>query len=89
MSEIVVTYQLWDNASNNLIEDYYSERDAFDDIAKQIRVYGHDGIADWVLLRDDGVGQIVLVAEGDGLASRVLQTQGIPSDDQQAHLPGN
>lgn len=66
---MVTTYQLWDNASNNLIEDYYNEREALDFVQEEIGAYGPEAVSSWALLHDDGMGHVMLIAEGSALAS--------------------
>ncbi len=72
---MATTYQLWDNASNNLIEDYYTEREALDYIEEEIAAYGREAVASWALLRDDGVGHVTLLAEGDALPAYAHRTR--------------
>lgn len=64
---MATTYQLWDNASGNLIEDYYTEREALDYIIEEIDTYGSDAVCAWALLRDPGAGPVTMVAEGPEL----------------------
>ena len=61
------TYQLWDNASGNLIEDYASEREALDYVVEEIAAYGADAVHLWALLRDSGAGPVMMVAQGEEL----------------------
>ena len=68
---MATTHQLWDNASNNLIEDYYTEREALDYIEEEIEAYGREAVASWALLRDDGMGHVTLLAEGAVLPAYV------------------
>jgi hypothetical protein len=77
---MVTTYQLWDNTSNNLIEDYYNEREALDYVEEEIAAYGQEAVSSWALLRDDGMGHVTLIAEGSALAShaRRIPEAGIP-----------
>ena len=44
---MTTTYQLWDNASGNLIEDYYTEREALDYVVEEIETYGADAVHAW------------------------------------------
>ena len=61
------TYQLWDNASGNLLEDYYTEREALDYVVEEVEVYGPDAVHTWALLRDPGTGPVMMVAQGTEL----------------------
>ncbi len=71
-------YQLWDNASGNLIEDYYTEREALDYIVEEIEEYGPDAVHAWALLRDPGTGPVMMVAQGTELIRYATESATIP-----------
>ncbi len=68
------TYQLWDNASGNLIEDYDTEREALLYVREEIETYGSDVARSWALLCDSGIGAVIMVAQGMGLIHRARQS---------------
>lgn len=68
------TYQLWDNASGNLIEDYGTEREALRYVLEEIEAYESDVAHSWVLLCDFGIGAVIMVAQGMELVHRARQS---------------
>ncbi len=64
---MATTYQLWDNASSNLIEAYDTEREALDYVIEEVEAFGQDAVQAWALLRDDETGPVVFVAQGADL----------------------
>lgn len=60
-------YQLWDNTSGNLIEDYDTEREALGYVIDEIETYGPEAVGAWASLRDPGAGPVTMVAEGANL----------------------
>lgn len=64
---MTTTYQLWDNASSNLIEVYDTEREALDYVIEEVNAFGQDAVQAWALLRDDETGPVVFVAQGTDL----------------------
>lgn len=64
---MATTFQLWDNASGNLIEDYYTEREALDYVVEEIETYGSHAVSAWALLCDPGSGPVRMVAQGTEL----------------------
>ncbi|MHB8647706.1 MAG: hypothetical protein ACYDAR_18145 [Thermomicrobiales bacterium] len=68
------TYQLWDNASGNLIEDYDTEREALDYVIEEIETYGPDAVHMWALLRDPGTGPVMMIAQGKGLIRHATES---------------
>jgi len=75
---VETTYQLWDNASGNLIEDYYTEREALDYVLEEIEACGSDAVHMWVLLRDPGTGPATMIAQGKGLIRYATEPTNAP-----------
>lgn len=75
---MATTYQLWDNASGNLIEDYYTEREALDYVIEEIEAYGPDAVHAWALLRDPGTGPVMMVAQGVDLIRHATEPTNVP-----------
>ena len=74
-------YELWDTATNNLVEACDSESDALDFLRAYVADHGREYPMSWVLLWDDdaadeagqiAVGEALLARAG--IASRSLQT---------------
>ncbi len=72
------TYQLWDNASGNLIEDYYTEREALDYIIEEIEACGSDAVHMWALLRGPGTGPVTMIAQGKELIRYAIEPTNSP-----------
>jgi hypothetical protein len=75
---VETTYQLWDNASGNLIEDYYTEREALDYILEEIEAYGADAVYAWALLRDPETGPVTMIAQGMDLVRYATESTNAP-----------
>ena len=73
---VATIYELWDNASGNLIEDYDTEREALDDVLEEIATYGADAVQSWALLRDPGVdvGPVAMIASGPDLIRHAAES---------------
>lgn len=74
------TYQLWDNASGNLIEDYYTEREALDYVIEEIEAYGSDAAHLWALLCDPGTGPVTMIAQGEELIRYATERINAPAE---------
>ncbi len=61
-------FELWDDESNNLIDDYETEQAALADVLDQIETHGLQAVETWSLLRDCGTGPITMIARGSDLA---------------------
>jgi hypothetical protein len=73
-------YQLWDNRSGNLIEDYDTEREALAYVIEEIETFGPEAVGAWALLRDPGAGPVTMIAEGPNLIRRATGSAPIPTE---------
>ncbi len=73
-------YQLWDNASSNLIEDYDTEREALDYVIEEVEMHGPNAVGAWALLRDPGVGPVTMIARGPDLIRHATELVSTPAE---------
>jgi len=60
-------FELWDDETNNLIDDYETEQAALADVLDQIETYGRHAVDTWSLLRGCGADSITMIARGADL----------------------
>jgi hypothetical protein len=77
---MATVYQLWDNRSGNLIEDYDTEREALEYVIEEIETFGPEAVGAWVLLRDPGTGPVTMIAEGLSLFRRATDSAHIAAE---------
>jgi len=70
-----VVFELWDDESNNLIDDYETEQAALADVVDQIETHGLHAADTWSLLRDCGTDPITMIARGADLARYATDSQ--------------
>lgn len=63
-------YELWNDDTNNLVDDYDTLEDAFDEVRWRATTHGEDVAAHLSLLRSDDGRTFVAVAVGDELVRR-------------------
>ena len=77
---MTTVYQLWDNASGNLIEDYDTEREALDYVIDEMEMYGPDAVGAWALLRDPDIGPVTMIAAGADLIRHATAIAALPAE---------
>jgi len=68
-----MAYALWDVESRNLVGDYETELKALTIIENAFKLYGLDSILPLALEAEDEAGDIILLAEGEGLIALVKE----------------
>ena len=69
----VTVFELWNDETNNLIDDFDSLEDALDDVRWRITSYGVGATEKLSLLRSEDSGKVTAVAIGEELV-RCAQT---------------
>jgi hypothetical protein len=70
-----VVFELWDDETNNLIDDYETEQAALADVLGHIEAHGFHAVDTWSLLRDCGSGPITMIARGADLARHATDSR--------------
>ena len=77
----MMTYELWDLPSRNLIGTYATRREALADLRAAIANHGVDYVADFMLGQEDVEGHSRMIAKGSDLVTLALADapEGVPS----------
>jgi hypothetical protein len=70
----VLTYELWDVESGNLVGAYATERAALDAVLESIELYGPTSVESLSLGYESADGRSTLLARGPALAARARPT---------------
>lgn len=70
---MVTTFQVWNNQSNNLIDEFESEADALAEVQWRIERRGEDAAKSLSLVGLDTAGQVEAVIEGENLLRLVRE----------------
>ncbi len=70
-----IVFELWDDETNNLIDDYETEQAALADVLEHIETHGLHDVDTWSLLRDSGSGPIFMIARGADLARYAMDSR--------------
>jgi hypothetical protein len=70
---VVRTFQVWNNQSNNRIDEFDTESDALDEIRWRVERRGEDVVQSLALIGLDSTDQVAMAIEGERLLSLVRE----------------
>ncbi len=71
---MVTYFELWSDETNNMIDEFDTIEQVFDEVRWRIAVQGEDEAAMLSMLERDNSGAITTVVHGDELVRRVRET---------------
>jgi hypothetical protein len=80
-------FQLWDNDTNNLIDEYESEAAAATEVRRRYRIGGENALSELALLRFDTPATPKVIAMRDDLLRYIEDPDPDPDPDHAEHLP--